>query len=151
VLPFVFDSDGDTDPDTDACEKGSRPGSRKFLILSARQGVQWGRGCNGVRSVRLTLEREALPRSFASQLPCARFQNLRIPCIAAASQTPGLPSQHLRPAPARTEEWKSGQVHDGTSRSGAVDSQRFWDRQGFINWIDLPQLPPPPGLSTRCA
>jgi hypothetical protein len=34
VLPFVFDSDADTDPDTDACEKGSRPGSPSFLAVS---------------------------------------------------------------------------------------------------------------------
>jgi hypothetical protein len=32
----VFDSDGDTDPDTDACGKGSRPGCSTFLTMSAR-------------------------------------------------------------------------------------------------------------------
>ncbi len=30
----VFDSDGDTDPDADACGKGSRPGSSSFLDVS---------------------------------------------------------------------------------------------------------------------
>ncbi len=30
----VFDSDGDTDPDTDACGRGNRPGSSSFLDVS---------------------------------------------------------------------------------------------------------------------
>jgi len=34
MLLFVLDSDGDTDPDTDGCGKGSRPGSSSFLTVS---------------------------------------------------------------------------------------------------------------------
>jgi hypothetical protein len=36
MLQFVFDSDGDTDTDTHACDKGSRPGSSSFLTASAQ-------------------------------------------------------------------------------------------------------------------
>jgi hypothetical protein len=36
MLRFVVDSDADSDPDTDAGDKGSRPGSSTFFILSAR-------------------------------------------------------------------------------------------------------------------
>jgi hypothetical protein len=36
MLHFVFDPDGDTDPDTDACDKDNHRGSSTFLILSAR-------------------------------------------------------------------------------------------------------------------
>ena len=43
---------------------------------------------------------------------------------------------------ARTEDWKSGQVHDAIPRSGAVDSQRFWVPQRFVKWTDLTPLPP---------
>jgi hypothetical protein len=35
MLRFVFDSDADTDPDTDACGKGSRPDSSTLLTMSA--------------------------------------------------------------------------------------------------------------------
>ena len=44
---------------------------------------------------------------------------------------------------ARTEDWKSGQVHDAIPRSGAVDSQRFWVPQRFVKWTDLIPLPLP--------
>jgi len=37
MLHFVVDSDGDTDPDTDACSKGSRPGSSS----SFQKHSQW--------------------------------------------------------------------------------------------------------------
>jgi hypothetical protein len=36
MLHFVFDSDGDTDPDTDACGKGNQPGSSSFLAVAGR-------------------------------------------------------------------------------------------------------------------
>jgi len=36
MLHFVFDSDGDTDPDTDACDTGGRPGSSSILTEAGR-------------------------------------------------------------------------------------------------------------------
>ena len=95
---------------------------------------------NGVRSVRLTFVLEALSRSCAS----ARFQNLRIPCAAAASRTPRHPFQLLSPLTARTLERKLGQVHDAMPRSGTVESKRLSARQPFVKWTDLTPLLPFP-------
>jgi hypothetical protein len=47
MLRLVLDSDGDTDPDTDAWGKGSRPGSMSCLTVSPRHfadGVLLGIG-----------------------------------------------------------------------------------------------------------
>jgi hypothetical protein len=37
----IFDSDGDTDPDADACGKGSRSGYSSFLAVSTQHLDAW--------------------------------------------------------------------------------------------------------------
>jgi hypothetical protein len=116
-----------------------RPDGGGDLLVIALQDIGAGTG-NGVRSVRLTFVLEASSRSCAS----ARFQNLRIPCAAAASRTPRHPFQLLSPLTARTVERKSGQVHNAMPRSGTVESKRLSARQPFVKWTDLTPLPPFP-------
>lgn len=77
---------------------------------------------NWVRSVRSTFEREAFSRRFAPQLAGTCLLNLRIPCAAAAPQTPWPASQHLRPVAARTDERKMG---SSSRRDATVRSRQF--------------------------
>jgi hypothetical protein len=37
---YVFDSDGDTDPDTDVGDKGNRPGSSTFHTAAGRHDTE---------------------------------------------------------------------------------------------------------------
>ena len=96
-------------------------------VSVARSIVEGG---NGVRSVRLTFERGASPRSCKSRAPPLRHE-LHGPLLIQGSN--------------RRLEIGSSSRRD--ARSEPVNSQLLWARRRFVKWTDLTPLPTPLSLT----